>query len=638
MNMNRNFSKGLFILVSLWLFGMAFSTPISAAPNDLGRSAAQMVKIKDWQYRWGDSPFDFSGKPLWISEEDNSEEKWSSRRMEPSEERASCPRDVWVRTHLPKGGWKDPALLIQIYQFFEVYTKDGLIYRYGNWKEHGSFRYQGTPPRIVSLPEKALGEPLYIRIHSDGPMIGIADEVNLGSKADIFLHLLKTDASKAFFGGFFILAGFVFMYVHLRFRSQQLFFTFSFFSIFFGIYVLVCSNLINLFFDYPLVWVHVEFISLMLGVTGLVYFVRQLFGCGKFRYMDWLCKTHAVYTVGALFLIMGNIVNIPVVLPIYQYLLIITMILAFVRVVAIAWKGNAEAKWVAVGILIVSVTGLSDIMQNMFMLQRVLPHLTYIALFLFMCILIILLVKRIVDMMTLVKKSEKLSVAGQMAAGVAHEIRNPLFIISGFLQLLKKNPGNTSYVDVMIKEVERINGIVDDFLLLSRPSDMKMEIHKMEDIVEETIRLFRSNAEDMGIEIVLVKENNLPPIFCEPNQLKQVLINMIKNGMEAMRQGGRITIELTHPLKDYLQIRIHDQGEGIDPEALERIGEPFFTTKENGTGLGLMVSSRIIEYHHGKLNIYSKKNEGSTFEILLPLDPGKSDLTRKKTDHASIIR
>ncbi|MDT2259491.1 ATP-binding protein [Paenibacillus larvae] len=182
----------------------------------------------------------------------------------------------------------------------------------------------------------------------------------------------------------------------------------------------------------------------------------------------------------------------------------------------------------------------------------------------------------------------------------------------------------------MITEVERINGIVDDFLLLSRPGDMKMESQKIEDIVEETMRLFQSNAEDIGIEIVLVKEADLPPVFCEPNQLKQVLINMIKNGMEAMSQGGRITIELTYPLKDYLQIRICDQGEGIDPEALERIGEPFYTTKENGTGLGLMVSCRIIEYHHGKLNVYSKKDEGSTFEILLPLDPGKSDPVHKK--------
>ncbi|MEV3377388.1 ATP-binding protein [Paenibacillus larvae] len=638
MNMNRNFSKGLFILISLWLLGMAFHFPVSAAQNDLGGSAAQMVKIKDWQYRWGDSPFDFSGKPLWIKEESKSGENWSSSRMERNKEMASCPQDVWVRTHLPKGGWKDPALLVQIYQFFEVYTKDGLIYRYGSWKEHGPFRYQGTPPRIVSLPEKALGEPLYIRIHSDGPMIGIADEAKLGSKADIFLQLLKTDASKAFFGGFFILAGLVFLYVHLRFRSQQLFFTFSFFSIFFGIYVLVCSNLIYLFLDYPLIWAHVELISLMLGVTGLIYFVRQLFGGGKFRYMDWLCKIHSVYTVGALFLLMGNIVKIPEVLLVYQYLLIATMALVFIRVFVVAWKGNAEAKWVAIGILIVSVAGLTDIIQNMFMLQRVLPPLTYIALFLFMCVLIILLVKRIVDMMTLVKKSEKLSVAGQMAAGVAHEIRNPLFIISGFLQLLKKNPGNTSYVDVMITEVERINGIVDDFLLLSRPGDMKMESQKIEDIVEETMRLFQSNAEDIGIEIVLVKEADLPPVFCEPNQLKQVLINMIKNGMEAMSQGGRITIELTYPLKDYLQIRICDQGEGIDPEALERIGEPFYTTKENGTGLGLMVSCRIIEYHHGKLNVYSKKDEGSTFEILLPLDPGKSDPVHKKTDHASIIR
>ncbi|MDT2239490.1 hypothetical protein P7H22_02495 [Paenibacillus larvae] len=103
---------------------------------------------------------------------------------------------------------------------------------------------------------------------------------------------------------------------------------------------------------------------------------------------------------------------------------------------------------------------------------------------------------------------------------------------------MKKNPGNTSYVDVMITEVERINGIVDDFLLLSRPGDMKMESQKIEDIVEETMRLFQSNAEDIGIEIVLVKEADLPPVFCEPNQLKQVLINMIKNGMEAMSQGG----------------------------------------------------------------------------------------------------
>jgi PAS domain S-box-containing protein len=218
----------------------------------------------------------------------------------------------------------------------------------------------------------------------------------------------------------------------------------------------------------------------------------------------------------------------------------------------------------------------------------------------------------------LLRRSEKLSVVGELAAGVAHEIRNPLTTIRGFLQFEKNSLKDSSYQDIMIAEIDRINFIVSEFLSLAKPQKLVFEKRSIHSIVKEITTLSKSEANLNSVAIEFTSEDNLPPINCEKNQLKQVFINILKNGIEAMPNGGKITISISSN-SDYVIVRFVDEGIGIPKERIDRIGEPFFTLKEKGMGLGMTMSYKIMEEHNGDIKINSEVGVGTTVEVLLPI-------------------
>lgn len=218
------------------------------------------------------------------------------------------------------------------------------------------------------------------------------------------------------------------------------------------------------------------------------------------------------------------------------------------------------------------------------------------------------------------RKSEKLSVVGELAAGVAHEIRNPLTSIKGFIQLLKSKSNEDSfYHEIMLSEIERINYIVSEFLVLAKPQVVHFEERQLHKLLQSVTTLLGTQAIIKNIEIVSDISDDMPPIYCEDNQLKQVFINVIKNAIEAMPNGGQITVIAKKHGQDSVLIRFIDEGTGIPKERMEKLGEPFYTTKEKGTGLGLMVSFKIIEAHQGTIQFHSELGKGTTIDIILPL-------------------
>ncbi|WP_051556438.1 ATP-binding protein [Alkalihalobacterium bogoriense] len=220
----------------------------------------------------------------------------------------------------------------------------------------------------------------------------------------------------------------------------------------------------------------------------------------------------------------------------------------------------------------------------------------------------------------LIRRSDKLSVVSQLAAGVAHEIRNPLTVISGFLQVMKKQKReDTSHIEIMLSEIERINVIISEFLLLAKPQAEKMELVNLQTVIEEVITLLNTSAIIKNVLITSNYELHAPLIKGEKNQIKQVLINLLKNAMEAMESGGRVQVILKQPTNGQVSIRVVDNGIGIDESKLKKLGEPFFTTKEQGTGLGLMISHKIIEFHKGSITFDSKVGKGTTVDVRLPL-------------------
>ncbi|MCC3378066.1 PAS domain S-box protein [Paenibacillus farraposensis] len=219
----------------------------------------------------------------------------------------------------------------------------------------------------------------------------------------------------------------------------------------------------------------------------------------------------------------------------------------------------------------------------------------------------------------LLRRSEKLTTVGQLAAGVAHEIRNPLTTLRGFLQLQQQNQSlNLKHNDIMMSELDRINLIVSEFLILAKPQAVHFQKKDVRYIVSDVISLLDSQAHLLGIVFNLQLTEEPALVYAEGNQLKQVFINLLKNSMEAMGKGGTITIRLFLEGEN-VKIFIRDQGTGIPAEMLSKLGEPFFTNKETGTGLGLMVSQRIIQSHKGTLDIESTEGEGTTALVQLPI-------------------
>jgi two-component system sporulation sensor kinase A len=219
----------------------------------------------------------------------------------------------------------------------------------------------------------------------------------------------------------------------------------------------------------------------------------------------------------------------------------------------------------------------------------------------------------------LLRKSDRLAVVGELAAGVAHEIRNPLTSLKGFIQLLQSGESKKEYFDILLSELNRIDFIIDEFLVLAKPQHIQFKQKDVLLLLNDVVALLETQAILKNVQISTVWSANKTLINCEENQLKQVFINVLKNAIESMPNGGSMQIQVEESIHKQLLIRFKDEGHGIPKERLKRLGEPFYTTKEKGIGLGLMVSYKIIENHQGNIRIDSEVNRGTTVDILLPI-------------------
>ncbi|RXZ81451.1 PAS domain S-box protein [Paenibacillaceae bacterium] len=214
--------------------------------------------------------------------------------------------------------------------------------------------------------------------------------------------------------------------------------------------------------------------------------------------------------------------------------------------------------------------------------------------------------------------SEKLNIAGELAAGIAHEIRNPLTSLKGFLQLISSGRSASSdYFGIMKSELSRIETIVSELLMLSKPQAYDLNTMDIRKIVKDTIFLLEAQSNLHHILIEVQYGDKPLWIYGVEDQIKQVFVNVIKNAIEVMTSGGiiRVNCSLQH---DHVKVRIQDEGPGIDEERLSKIGQPFYTTKDAGTGLGLMVSYKIVDNHDGHIQVESVVDHGTTFEITFP--------------------
>lgn len=222
-------------------------------------------------------------------------------------------------------------------------------------------------------------------------------------------------------------------------------------------------------------------------------------------------------------------------------------------------------------------------------------------------------------------EKENLAALGQMAAGIAHEVRNPLTTIKGFVQLLDKqkslgqSPVVKEYLTMIDTEIDRMNNLLKDFLQFAKPGKPKLMLNSIAKLITDMNSLLGAQCLSKGIRLFTDMPNDIPEVQCDKNQLKQVIVNIALNAIDAMLQSEekilRIAATFDHK---YVYIRISDTGSGMTPEQIVKIFVPFYTTKETGTGLGLSVCYSIIENHQGKIKVESEPGIGTSFIISLP--------------------
>ncbi|MGP0587171.1 two-component system sensor histidine kinase NtrB [Paenibacillus timonensis] len=215
---------------------------------------------------------------------------------------------------------------------------------------------------------------------------------------------------------------------------------------------------------------------------------------------------------------------------------------------------------------------------------------------------------------------ERLSLVGQMAAGITHEIRNPMAVVRGFLQLMREKspPTLDHYYRIVMEELDRANGIINDFLSLAQNRPVESEKCHLHDIIRELTPLLWADANLRGQTIEVKLDDSLPALLLNAKEIKQLILNLSRNAMEAMEEKGQLTLE-TRVADQGALLLVSDTGPGIPPGQREKLFEPFFTTKAKGTGLGLALCLSIIERHGGKISVDSAEGQGTTFTVFFPL-------------------
>src|SRR5262249_42765237 len=223
-------------------------------------------------------------------------------------------------------------------------------------------------------------------------------------------------------------------------------------------------------------------------------------------------------------------------------------------------------------------------------------------------------------------RSDRLAAVGTLAAGIAHEIRNPLVAVQTFVQLLPERLDDpefrTTFAQLTASELERVSTLINDLLTFARPAPVTAGTVQINDLAEQVLRLLAGQAKKKGVTLVTSLEPTLPPLTVDPEQIKQVFMNLVLNALQATNAGGTVTLATAQQRgpdgHESCLIEIRDTGEGILAEHKEEIFNPFFTTKPTGTGLGLFITHQIIKEHGGSIDVESTVGQGTRVFAHLP--------------------
>lgn len=607
---------------------------VSLSASGEGHYAAN--KITEWQIQWGQSPGDTG-----LEVPDGDQGAWfDSGTANPAGDLPDGLSSAWIRIQLPDFHYVSPAVYIEkLYALhIKVFVENRLVLE-------GDRSYiKDNYSLLVPLTGEDNGKTMYIWTSTLQDRIGIKNSIVIGEHSELIRHFVKNGLIDVILGGSFIFVALV-LFMCGFFLDREHFTIAVSLSIVIaatGILAITYSPFIYTFYSQygalSIIFLDLGLLSLL---PALTFLFEKIFGSGRFAIIR---RFRIFQTAYSAFCILCLIINTLadnrfvefyyfVSTTVIGFIMITQFVLLIACVIFFSLKKNKDAITFAIGFGTAALTGVAELVW--YYINNGDYDLFYWkwALVVFILSLIVILGRRLaLNHRQVVKysrelelfnnelqRSEKMEIISELAASVAHEVRNPLQVTRGFLQLLseKASGSEEQYLSMALSELDRAANIITDFLTFAKPEfeqisilNVREEFKHIESIMLPLCHLNGGKMLMQAGEGLWVKGNS--------SKFKQAFINIIKNSIESLGEEGTIQM-IAYGVGEYVYIHIQDDGEGMEPEVLNRLGEPYFSNKTKGTGLGLMVTFRIIEAMAGEIRFESQKGAGTESVTTLPL-------------------
>lgn len=623
------FTLKLRVLV-LFIFTAALLYGVSGTAHG---ESTEVLDITDWSILWSNSASDsLESVPLNVPVDE-----WqpaASRIIKPPSAEA-----VWIRVKLPDMDTRTPGILLdKIHgKKISIFADQVKLYESGR-----AYNYKRSQI-LLPMHDDLSAEYLYIRVEAVKDYVNIQDEAYIGDFHSLLTRFVKNNLVDIVLGCTFIFIACVMLvwsiFLNRRYMASVLSLSLVILSV--GLLVFTYSPFLHTLFEkYGRLFTELYDISLLILLPSFSLFFEKIFGPGWNGMLRKLRKFQIGYSAFCLLFWLLNSLNSDHFYDIYYFfsvkvlgfMMIIQFMLLLGSSMVYAVKGNKNAVIFNIGFAIFAGISLGELIRFFVSGGDYQLDLWKWGIAGFIAALIIILgrvfaqnheqimkySKELQMFNNELQRSEKMDIISELAASVAHEVRNPLQVTRGFLQLLsrKSDAAEREYLNMATVELDRASGIITDFLTFAKPEYGKVAVLQISDEFKHIEGILAPLAHLQGGTITV----DIPDNICiqgNSSKFKQALINIIKNSIEALDGDGQIHIR-AYVVHEQVFIQVQDNGEGMDASVLTRLGEPYFSNKTKGTGLGLMVTFRIIEAMEGSIHYSSKKGVGTEAVITLP--------------------
>ncbi|WP_051286869.1 sensor histidine kinase [Paenibacillus taiwanensis] len=605
-----------------------------AAPND------ERITLSKWEMLWEKEPQEWSQIA-------HQHQDWKS--VDISQDIPQKPAGIeyaWYRISVPKLSWGQSGILMQkVYGFdLQVYSEDGRSL-YNSVRNYELDSYQVLLPIPIADQE----QEVYLHVRAPGERIGIQEALILGEYQSLLPEIARGGVGDIALGAFMIIAALIMLICAWLVRN--VYFTnwliLSVILFCFGILIVLYSDFTNKFYsEYGEIYSYVFDFTLFTLMPALSMYFEKMVGPGPFLIIPRYRKFLIGYTILTIILLLFFTVfqnekyydlYFLFKFQIYSLLMVVQLLLLFVFTIIFTIKRNKEAMLFAIGLGLFSITFGGELVW--FAVKQGKYDFVFWkwGILGFVIMLLLILARRIAQNHERVirysqelemynnelQQSDKMGIISELAASIAHEVRNPLQVTRGFIQLLNQRSGDKEkeYISMAVIELDRAAGIITDFLSFAKPQLHEVVLLNVGEELGHIVAVLLPLANMQGAQITLEISDDIY-IYGNSSKFKQAFINMVKNSVESLTEAGKVHI-CTYKKGNKVFVHIKDNGCGMTEQELARLGEPYFTSKAKGTGLGLMVTFRIIEVMNGNIQFNSKKGLGT--EVIVEFSHSNSN-------------